>query len=144
MNRALFKSKNSEWATPAWLYERLNAEFHFDFDPCPLGSTEDGLATLFNPWAGKRVFCNAPYGPQISKWLRRAEDADLAVYLIPARTDTQWFHTLVLPKASEIRFVQGRLKFGKHQDPAPFPSLIAIFDKSVLSCQKVTALKAKP
>lgn len=127
MNRALFKSQTVEWATPQAVYDALRAEFNFNLDPCPLGGDEDGLATLFCSWKGRRVFCNPPYGPEISKWLERGLEADLAVFLLPARTDTRWFHDICLPKASEIRFIKGRLKFGGAPYNAPFPSMIVIF-----------------
>lgn len=129
MNRAIFSSASDRWGTPREVYARLNSEFGFDFDPCPLDGNEDGLATLLTPWRGKRVFCNPPYGPKMGKWLERAEEAELAVFLIPARTDTRWFHDLVLPKAREIRFIRGRLKFGESKNSAPFPSMIVIFAK---------------
>ena len=123
-----FLSLSVEWPTPKAVYDQLNTEFAFDFDPCPLGGTQDGRSTLFTEWRGKRVFCNPPYGPEIAKFLARAHEAEIAVYLIPARTDTRWFHDLVLPEAKEIRFVRGRLKFGEAQNSAPFPSMIVIFD----------------
>ena len=118
-----------EWPTPATFYAALDKEFHFDFDPCPLGGNQDGRATLFVKWAGKRVFCNPPYGPEIPKFMARAFEADLAVFLVPARTDTKWFHDLVLPSAKEIRFIRGRLRFGDGKNPAPFPSMVVIFEK---------------
>jgi site-specific DNA-methyltransferase (adenine-specific) len=82
---------------------------------------------LFVSWAGKRVFCNPPYGPEIRKWIERGFEAELAVYLVPARTDTRWFHDLVIPRAAEIRFIKGRLKFGDAENAAPFPSMLVIF-----------------
>jgi len=128
MNQVFFNSQTTEWATPASLYAKLNAEFAFDFDPCPIENTEgDGLAPLFISWSGKRVYCNPPYGPGIDKWLIRGREAELAVYLLPARTDTRWFHDLCLPFASEIRFIRGRLKFGDAKHNAPFPSMLVIF-----------------
>lgn len=127
MNRVIFKSQSVEWPTPAALYDKLNAEFNFDFDPCPIDSKLDGLAPLFSSWSGKRVWANVPYGPGIAKWLEREREADLAVYLLPARTDTRWFHEICLPRAKEIRFIQGRLKFGGAKHNAPFPSMIVIF-----------------
>jgi site-specific DNA-methyltransferase (adenine-specific) len=93
------------------------------------GGSDDGLATLFLPWAGRRVFVNPPYGPGIRKWLERAGEADLAVFLLPARVDTRWFHDLVLPHAREIRFIRGRLKFVGAEHPAPFPSMIVVFGR---------------
>src|SRR5258708_1952879 len=119
-----FSSATDQWSTPAATYAALNAEFRFDFDPCPMGGTEDGLSTLFTPWTGRRVFCNPPYGPGIAKWLERGLEADVAVFLIPARTDTRWFHDIVLSKAREIRFIRGRLKFGDAVNAAPFPSMV--------------------
>jgi site-specific DNA-methyltransferase (adenine-specific) len=128
MNRVLFSSATVEWATPLAVYDKLNAEFQFDFDPCPVDGTNDGLATLFTEWAGKRVFCNPPYS-DIRRWLDRWHEPELAVYLIPARTDTRWFHEICLPHAKEIRFLRGRLKFGDAKNCAPFPSMIVIFKK---------------
>jgi site-specific DNA-methyltransferase (adenine-specific) len=87
----------------------------------------DGTAPLFVQWRGKRVFCNPPYGPGLRSFLERALEADIAVFLIPARTDTRWFHEIVLPYAKEIRFIKGRLKFGDSKNSAPFPSMIVIF-----------------
>ena len=118
-----------EWPTPQRFYDELNAEFNFNFDPCPLGGGMDGRSTLFSDWKGKRVFCNPPYGPEIPKFLARANEAELAVFLIPARTDTKWFHDICLPKAREIRFIKGRLRFGDGKNPAPFPSMIVIFGR---------------
>ncbi len=127
MNRALFSSASFEWPTPKAVYDELDREFHFDFDPCPLGGDVDGRSPMFCDWSGKRVFCNPPYGPEIAKFLERADEAELAVYLIPARTNTRWFHQLVLGKAREIRFLKGRLKFGDAKNSAPFPSMIVIY-----------------
>ena len=125
--QVLFKSQTVEWPTPQALYDALHAEFLFDLDPCPLGGTDDGLATLFCSWRNRRVYCNPPYGPGVGEWLRRADDAELAVFLLPARTDTRWFHDLVIPKASEIRFIKGRLRFGDATTGAPFPSMLVIY-----------------
>lgn len=136
LNRTvLFASQSVDWPTPRALYDALHAEFAFDFDPCPLGGEQEpvlfearsGLATLFSTWADKRVYCNPPYGPEIRKWLERGLEAECAVFLLPARTDTKWFHEIVIPKASEIRFIKGRLKFGDATNAAPFPSMLVIF-----------------
>ena len=128
MNRALFSAATEEWATPKEVYAELDREFGFTFDPCPLGGESDGTATLFCDWRGQRVFCNPPYGPGIRPFLERAQEAEVAVYLIPARTDTRWFHDIVLPNAKEVRFVKGRLKFGDAKNSAPFPSMVVVFD----------------
>lgn len=129
MNRAVFSSASDRWATPREVYEALDREFGFNFDPCPLDGRVDGLAPLYCEWRGKRVFCNPPYGPGIGEWLRRGTEAECAVFLIPARTDTRWFHEIVLPMAAEIRFIKGRLKFGDAENSAPFPSMVVVFGK---------------
>ena len=127
MNRVMFSTASDRWATPRAVWDALHREFQFTLDPCPLDGTVDGLSSLFCDWRGQRVYCNPPYGPGIDQWLTRAIDADLAVYLLPARTDTRWFHHLVLPVASEIRFLRGRLRFGGAQHNAPFPSMVVIY-----------------
>jgi len=125
--RTMSSSKSWEYPTPRDFYERLDAEFHFDFDPCPVDGEVDGRSPLYQPWDGRRVFCNPPYGNQIPKFLERWHEAEVAVYLIPARTDTRWFHEICLPFANEIRFIKGRLRFGGSSNPAPFPSMVVIF-----------------
>jgi len=127
-NAVLFSSARGKWSTPVEVYDALNAEFAFDYDPCPIDDAtrimeNDGLA---GSWAGRRVFCNPPYGPGIGKWLYKAPEAFVAVYLVPSRTDTKWWHDYAL-KADEIRFIRGRLKFGEAINAAPFPSAILIF-----------------
>ena len=82
---------------------------------------------------GHNVFCNPPYGRESGKWVEKAyqtnkESGDLVVMLLPARTDTKWFHDFIYKKA-EIRFVKGRLKFGGSQSGAPFPSMVVIYKK---------------
>lgn len=124
----LFSAATGKWATPAAVYEGLDAEFHFTLDPCPMDDAErimeqDGLA---RSWAGERVFCNPPYGRGVWRWLDKAREADVAVFLLPSRTDTAWWHDYGL-KASEIRFVRGRLRFGEAKAGAPFPSVILIY-----------------
>ena len=127
MNRAVFSSASDRWATPTEIYVALDREFRFDFDPCPLDGRVDGLAPLYSEWRDKRVFCNPPYGPNIGEWLKRGLEAACAVFLIPARTDTRWFHDIVLPNARDIRFIRGRLKFGDAKNSAPFPSMVVVF-----------------
>jgi hypothetical protein len=128
-----FSSASVEWGTPPDLYRALDREFHFNFDPCPVGAIWDGT---YLSWEGKRVFCNPPYGRGLGKWLSKGTEADIAVFLLPARTDTPWFHDYAL-RAREIRFFRGRLHFaknhieqGKSADAvAPFPSMLVIFSK---------------
>lgn len=128
--RALFSAQTGKWSTPSALYDALDKEFRFTLDPCPMDDAErimehDGLARL---WDGERVFCNPPYGRGIWRWLDKAREADVAVYLLPSRTDTTWFHEYAL-KADEIRFLRGRLHFGG-KGPAPFPSVILVYRRS--------------
>jgi len=122
-------SLSPHWATPKWLYDELNKEFKFDYDPCPLGSKEDPQNILSWDW-GKCNYINPPYGREIGKWIWRAyyesTKGNLCVMLLPSRTDTRWWHDYVM-KADEIRFIKGRLKFGDAKNSAPFPSCIVIF-----------------
>lgn len=126
INRGLFSSASQHWATPADLYRELDREFSFNDDPCPLNSQEDGLE---RPW-GSLTYVNPPYGRAITAWIKKAydesRDGKLVVCLLPSRTDTAWFHEYVM-KATEIRFLRGRLKFGEAKNSAPFPSMIVIF-----------------
>lgn len=76
-------------------------------------------------------WCNPPYGREISKWVKKAytsskDDGTTVVMLLPARTDTKWFHEYIYNK-SEIRFIKGRLKFGDSKNSAPFPSMVVVF-----------------
>ena len=88
------------------------------------------------PGGGGTVFCNPPYGREIGKWVRKAwEEAQAGtpvVLLIPARTDTTYFHDYIYNQA-EIRFIRGRLKFtdedGNTSDPAPFPSMLVVYNR---------------
>ena len=81
---------------------------------------------------GRRVFCNPPYGRAIRDWVRKcalestAPDT-LVVALLPARTDTAWFHDYIYHRAKEIRFLRGRLHFNDAPNAAPFPSMIVVF-----------------
>lgn len=130
----LFSSACEAWGTPHAVYAALDAEFHFTFDPCPLMDPQQaglslwGTDGLAKSWDGQRVFCNPPYGPGIDRWLAKAREADLAVYLLPARTDTRWWHEYAL-KANEIRFLRGRLRFGNAVNAAPFPSVVLVYKK---------------
>lgn len=139
MNAGLFSSKSDEWATPRDFYKELDAEFHFDLDPC---STHDNAKCalhytieddgLTQNWGGRRVFCNPPYGRKIKDWVKKCwvesrKPNTLVVLLIPARTDTAYFHDYIYKKAREIRFIRGRLHFNESKQGAPFPSMVVIF-----------------
>lgn len=141
-NDLMFSSKTCEWATPQDFFDRLNAEFKFTLDPCASAENhkcdkyytkaEDGL---IQDWSGETVFCNPPYGREIGRWVckcfREVFDGKCpcAVMLLPARTDTRWFHDYIYNKA-EIRFIPGRLKFNSQKNSAPFPSMVVVFQKS--------------
>ncbi len=127
MNKVHFMSTHDNWSTPVDVYVALDAEFHFQYDPCPLGGygAVDGLRI---DWA-QRNFVNPPYS-KIKDWVKKAYEEALlgktVVMLIPSRTDTRWWHEYVM-KAKEIRFIKGRLKFGEAKNSAPFPSAIVVF-----------------
>ncbi len=126
VNKGLFTSSSEHWSTPTDLYQELDKEFHFTDDPCPLLPTTDGL---LRDW-GEVSFCNPPYGRRITSWIQKGYIEYLrrktVVFLIPSRTDTQWWHDYVM-KATEIRFLRGRLKFGDAKNSAPFPSAVVVF-----------------
>lgn len=137
----MFSSKTDQWATPQDFFDKMDAEFHFTLDPCAdefnrkcerfFTKEQDGLA---QDWTGERVFCNPPYGREMQHWVRKCFEevmkggCPIAVMLIPARTDTKWFHDYVYGK-SEVRFIKGRLKFGGSKYNAPFPSMVVVFQK---------------
>ncbi len=144
MNKVLFSSKNMCWCTPQSFFDNLNEEFHFVLDAaataktakCPMYFTPetDGLSQSWD--RGGAVFCNPPYGREISKWVKKAytetaRTKNPIVMLLPARTDTAYFHDYIYNKA-EIRFIRGRLKFsdenGTASNSAPFPSMVVIFN----------------
>lgn len=144
INNALFTSNSNEWETPQKVYDELNREFDFTLDPssseknhkCDKYFTlsENGLE---KSWKGERVFCNPPYGREIVKWIEKgysevlSNDCQVVVFLIPARTDTRYFHDYIYNQF-EIRFIKGRIKFEKNkisQSSAPFPSMIVIMKR---------------
>jgi len=122
----LYTSNRHDWRTPQALYERLDREFLFDFDPCPVDPDFDGLAV---EW-GERNYVNPPYGREIVKWCAKAHEevckGKLVVMLVPARTDTHWWHDYIM-LADEVRLIKGRLKFDDGAGSAPFPSAVAVF-----------------
>ena len=125
--RHVVHSENSiHWRTDEKVFRELDLEFGFDFDPCPYYSLVNGLEV---PWTGRRVFCNPPYKRgEIAKWLAKHKDAAVAVYLLPSRTGTRWWHEFS-PQA-EVRYFRGRLRFGGVENTAPFDSVLLIFDHS--------------
>lgn len=135
----MFSSATDNWSTPQDFFDKLNDEFHFTLDVCADENNHkcehyytkeiDGLS---QPWIGN-VWCNPPYGREIGQWVRRAHFSShigsaTVVMLLPARTDTRWFHDYIYNKPNtEIRFIKGRLKFGGCKNSAPFPSIVVIF-----------------
>ena len=136
VNKALFSSESCEWETPQWLFDALNMEFGFTLDPCSTHENrkceqhftreEDGLS---QDWGDNVVFVNPPYGREIGHWIRKsyesAQAGAVVVCLIPARTDTKWWHKYCMK--GEIRLLKGRLRFVGGQHSAPFPSAIIVF-----------------
>ena len=136
----MFSSKSGEWATPQDFFDKLNWRFGpFDLAPCAdctntkcanfYTAAEDGLT---KDWGGFTAFVNPPYGRGIDKWIEKGYRESLkentkVVMLIPARTDTKYWHKYVM-QASELYFVKGRLKFGDSPNCAPFPSAVVVFD----------------
>lgn len=132
----MFSSKTDMWATPQDFFDKLNEEFNFTVDVCAIPENAK-CEKFFTPeidglkqeWTGV-CWCNPPYGRDIGKWLEKAYIASTwgatVVMLLPARTDTKWFHEYIYNKA-EIRFIKGRLKFGNSKTAAPFPSMVVIF-----------------
>ena len=139
--QACLSSKTDNWATPKDFFDNLNEEFHFTLDPC--ANEENHKCDLFytkeqdgltKDWGGHVVFCNPPYGKEIADWVRYSYEQSqkpntTVVMLIPARTDTRYFHDYIYGKA-EIRFIKGRLKFGDATTAAPFPSMIVVYRKN--------------
>lgn len=123
----MFKSSCDNWKTPDDVYSKLNDEFYFDFDPCPLNDKPD-FDGLSIEW-GKSNFVNPPYS-KISDWCKKAYEeykkGKTVVLLIPSRTDTKYWHEYIM-KATEIRFIKGRLKFGNSKNSAPFPSCVVVY-----------------
>jgi len=153
-NKGLTTTTSTTWNTPIFLFDKLNKEFEFTLDPCSTIKSakcvtfytkkENGLN---QDWEGHSVFMNPPYGREIKEWVKKAYNESLkantiVVGLIPARTDTRYWHEYIFNKAFDIRFLKGRLKFEKANGttigPAPFPSAIIIWssDKNIKKEQK--------
>lgn len=149
MNNALLSSKNMNWCTPDDLFDDLNEEFNFVLDAAATDETAkcemyytpetDGLHSTWD--VGGSVFCNPPYGRRLGEWVKKAytesKSGMCIVLLIPARTDTRYFHDYIYGKA-KIRFIPGRIHFmteqGERMGPAPFPSMIVIYNQERRYC----------
>lgn len=134
INSGLFSSATDNWETPQDFFDNVNREFRLNLDVCASDENhkceryftreQDGLS---QNWGGCRCWCNPPYGREIGAWVKKAAESNaIVVMLLPARTDTKWFHDYIYGKA-EIRFIKGRLKFGDCKNSAPFPSMLVIF-----------------
>lgn len=138
INKGLFSSNTDEWETPQSFFDEWNQQFHFTLDACAnknnhkvdryFSKEENGLE---KDWGGETVWCNPPYGRNIGQWVKKcwleAQKKDTKVVaLLPARTDTKWFHEYVYYEALTY-FVKGRLKFGDSKNSAPFPSMVCIW-----------------
>ena len=136
MNTGMYSSRTCECETPQALFDRLNAIYHFETDVCATPENakcakyytkdQDGLA---QEWKGV-CWMNPPYGREIWKWMRKAyfsaKSGATVVCLVPARTDTMWWHVYAME--GDIQFLRGRLHFGGAKNGAPFPSAIVVFN----------------
>lgn len=147
INHGLFTSNKEDWETPQDLFNKLNEKYHFTFDLAASDSnakcksyfteTDDSLSQNWHRISGN-VFLNPPYGRELHKWVKKAYEESLLkaegdiVMLIPARTDTSYWHDFIFGKA-QIKFLRGRLKFelgGAARDAAPFPSALVIYGEA--------------
>ena len=136
------QSKTDDWATPQDFFDQLDAIYHFTLDAAASSTNHktpnwfgldhenpkyrDGLAVT---WKNNRVWCNPPYGREIKDWVKKAHDEAKhaeTVMLLPARTDTKWFHDYAIQH--KVTFIKGRLKFGNGNVAAPFPSILVVFN----------------
>lgn len=134
MTSVHFASDRMTWATPDSFFAALDAVHRFDLDAaadadnakCPEFFSKDGNCGLASSWAGRRVFCNPPYGREIGHWIDKAiaeaAQAQLIVMLVPARTDTAWWHRAI--RTARVQFLRGRLRFKGAPSCAPFPSAL--------------------
>ena len=132
-----FSSATDEWATPQDFFDELAATYQFTTDVCATKENakcadfytkEDNGLT--KDWDGT-CWMNPPYGRNIKYWVKKAyesarDNGAIVVCLLPARTDTSWWHDYVLPHG-QVTFIRGRLKFGGAKNSAPFPNAIVVF-----------------
>ena len=131
----LMSSNSDRWETPQDLFDQLNQRYSFEIDVCALPENAK-CETYFTPevdglsqdWTGV-CWMNPPYGREIGKWMKKALESSrngaTVVCLVPARTDTAWWHDYAMK--GEIEFIRGRLNFGNSKNSAPFPSAIVVF-----------------
>jgi phage N-6-adenine-methyltransferase len=131
-----FSSQSCAWSTPQNFFDELHTKWGFELDVCAsiqnakvdhfFDEQEDGLNQDWSPFV---CWMNPPYGREIKKWMAKALDEShkgaTVVCLVPARTDTSWWHDYAMK--GEIEFIRGRLKFGDSKNSAPFPSALVVF-----------------
>lgn len=139
LSPVVFSSIRMDWPTPGYIYDPLNARYQFTCDVAAdientkcikfYDQDQDGLS---KDWSQDRNWMNPPYGRAISHWVKKAaqtiyEPGCFTVGLLPARTDTAWFHDHIHGKAKSVTFLRGRIKFEGAKNGAPFPSMIVIW-----------------
>ncbi len=139
--QVMFSSKSDLWMTPSSLFTKLDQAYNFTLDPCANSTNakcvkyyDEQANGLIQDWTGEIVFVNPPYS-DIASWVKKCHDEYvknqvISVMLIPARTDTKYFHDYIM-KADLIHFIKGRVKFDNGIDKpnsAPFPSMLVVFD----------------
>lgn len=144
MNPALYSSARHDWGTPQGLFDLLHQRHQLGLDVAanrrnrklphwlgpdhPQEAFRDALAI---GWEGRRCWMNPPYGRDIGRWLTKAVEecqlGALVVCLVPARTDTAWWHESVMAHACRVELVRGRLIFEGAEQGAPFPSAVVTF-----------------
>lgn len=148
----LMASNNLNWETPPELFGVLNREFGFTLDAAAnahntkcrhyISVKEDALTCSWG--MNERIWLNPPYGRKLSEWVIKARresfNNNIVVMLIPARTDTSYWHHYVA-EAAEIRFLKGRLKFVGAEASAPFPSAIVVFNQVAISSPRRPRIK---
>lgn len=151
--QVMFSSKSNDWATPQSFFDKLDRIYGpFTLDAAASADnykvanhyTEADNA-LSQDWSGNRVFLNPPYGRNLKDWVKKAyeegqKNDTTVVMLIPARTDTKYWHDYVM-WADEIRFVRGRIKFGDETNSAPFPSAVVVFRQSAYPTPRITGIE---
>ena len=149
----MFSSKSNDWATPQSFFDKLNNIFGpFTLDAAASAGNykvskyfTEADDSLIQDWSGHTVFLNPPYGRALKDWVKKSyeegkKDNTTVVMLIPARTDTKYWHDYVM-KADEIRFVRGRIKFGDETNSAPFPSAVVVFRQSAYQAPRITGIE---
>lgn len=153
MNAGLYSSDDDGWATPDYVFNKLNEKFGpFDLDPAASNlntkcekyytRSDNGLR---QDWSGAAVFLNPTYGREILGWARKCAESryntKIICALLPGRTDSYWFQAHVLLTANELHFVKGRIKFEGAYSSAPFPSVVAIYYPVQLGNTQIYSIK---